>query len=142
MGEYRTEVPKQKKKPTEFIVPFRTRPKKDFKDPFRPAALKKCEPFINDKITYAEPKVRLEKFSEESKYIRQHGRNKYKKFHMPTFTQHDKAFKPASSPRSGLEGYIGDKKQLFGGYPFVDFEKKVLKNLREQKKAFKDPFKY
>jgi len=68
MGEYKTEMKKVKKKPAEEIIPVK-REKPAYKQPFKPAALKKCEPFMPDQVQYSEEKERLKAFYALSKEV-------------------------------------------------------------------------
>jgi len=90
--EYRTDIKGIKKKPVFEVVPVNK--KKEFKQPFKPASLKKCEPFNNDNQVFGEEKERLKTFKEISKKERSSPKGKFKLPKLPGSATHDYAFMP------------------------------------------------
>lgn len=142
ISEYHDNIKVPKKRVQEEIVPFVKREKtKEFKDPYRPAALKKCEPFYSDQLTYQEEPNRLKKFRAQSKEERSSPRHKFTKEKHKGRVEHMYPFFPAHGPKSGKDGYFNVLKGI--GVPFTAFPKIEYKNMKENnKKPFKDPFKY
>ena len=92
--EYHTDMKKPKRKTAESEEPRPKHEKKEFKLPFRPAALKKCEAFQADELAYGEDKERLKSFRAQSKEERKTSKEKFKPVKMKGQAEHTFAFKP------------------------------------------------
>lgn len=149
-GRFETSYPKDlKKKPVEEIIPFRKREKPQYKASFKPAALQKCDPFCSDKNVYSPPVKTYLSEKEKSMEVKNHfilkirkkGREKFKKEKSPGSIEHVFAFKPCGDIKEGIPGFFGKPNEVFGGYPYIQYPKNSVKNIREHKKPFKESFK-
>ena len=103
---------------------------------FKPASLKLCEPFINDRSTYeAHNEEEIDYLLQKYKEMKLKGRIKYKK--PPNPVQHDKPFSPAKlffEGRSGLFMYKSDEFFMNNDIRYNKEYQKQLKKLKEKEK--------
>lgn len=82
---------------------------KNFKKPFQPAALMKCEPFANNEKTYGMyTQDEIEERMKEYKEWKKNGRGKYKKILPEGSVKHLKAFSPAKLVSTGRDALFND----------------------------------
>jgi hypothetical protein len=118
---------------------------KQFKKPFQPASLKKCDPFYNNEQTYGmyndEEKDAL---MNEYKDFKKNGRKKYEKQLAPGAIKHLQPFRPARLVTSGRDGLFAQ--YTSEGLPEPKEEKKDEMSLREKReleaKNRRPPFTY
>jgi len=118
---------------------------KQFKKPFQPASLKKCDPFYNNEQTYGmyndEEKEAL---MNEYKDFKKNGRKKYESKLAPGAIKHLQPFRPARLVVTGRDGLFDEYRS--DGLPEPKEDKKDGMSLREKReleaKNRRPPFTY
>lgn len=118
----------------------------NLKAPFKPASLKKCEPFADIEHTFGLYNAQeIDERMKEYRDFKKNGNPKYKKVLPKGAIKHDQPFKPARLIALGREGLFNDDLYKI---PEVQEEKKILsvkekKELEEANKAKRRaPFTY
>ena len=120
---------------------------KQFKKPFQPASLNRCEPFANNEQTYGMyTEDEIEKGLNEYKDYKKHGNRRYEKILPPGSVKHMKAFMPAKLVSTGRDALFNDDL-----YKIPEIEEKKVKpkteeelkkEEEEKKKRSRPPFTY
>ena len=119
---------------------------KQFKKPFQPASLNRCEPFANNEQTYGMyTDEEIEKRMEEYKDYKKTGNKRYEKILPKGSVKHMKAFMPAKLVSTGRDALFNDDL-----YKIPEIEEKkdtrtaeeIKKEEEEKKKKARPPFTY
>ena len=115
---------------------------KNFKKPFVPASLKKCDCFASDSLTYGiNPLIQSQRL-EEYRESKKKGREKYIETLPPGSVKHLKAFSPPKLISTGRNGLFDDN--LYAIPEIKTEEKKMTlqERLENEQKNKKKPFTY
>ena len=103
---------------------------KQFKKPFQPPSLMKCEPFSNNEQTYGMyTEAEIESRMEEYRDYKKHGNKRYIRILPEGSAKHMKAFMPAKLVSTGRDALFNDDL-----YKIPEIEEKKEKKSEEEKK--------